>query len=120
MNMFLLSVFIVFYIEATSCALVLQPSLSLESRIKSENKPINSAGAEGGGWCEREFQEEDGENRLKRAGHVERMKGERLTKIADALRGRRRRGRLRLRLILEKCEEIFLKRGVETAVKRDK
>ena len=29
----------------------------------------------GGGWCEGEFQEEAGEERLKWAGHVERMEG---------------------------------------------
>ena len=38
-------------------------------------------------------------SRLKWAGHMERMEGERFTKKADALRveGRRRRGRPRLR-----------------------
>ena len=49
-----------------------------------------------------------GRSRLKWAGKVERMEGERLTKRADALRveGRMRRGRPRLRW--EDCVKRYL------------
>ena len=84
----------------------------------AENKKSRQAknrGAEGGSWCEKE---EAGEEPVKVGWTCGTNGGERLTKIADALRvgGRRRRGRPRLRW--EDTMKTDLA-GVDTATKRD-